>query len=59
LDMIYDAVILYDAQGFFAGVLERLRRRLDELGAKRVRVGRRWYWILKEPYTPGEEIVIE
>jgi hypothetical protein len=57
--MIYDAVIPYDAQGFFAGVLERLRRRLDELGAKRVRVGRRWYWILKEPYTPGEEIVIE
>ncbi len=59
LDMVDDAVILYDERGFFAGVLERLRRRLGELGAKKVRAGRRWYWVLKEPYRPGEEIIIE
>ncbi|MEM3439629.1 MAG: nucleotidyltransferase domain-containing protein [Candidatus Bathyarchaeia archaeon] len=59
LDMLDDAIIPYDEGGFFADVLERLRRRLGELGAKRIRMGKRWYWVLKEPYRPGEEIIIE
>lgn len=59
LDMVEDAVILYDRDGFFAGILKRLRRRLKELKAKRVRVGKMWYWVLKEEYRFGEVIEIE
>jgi predicted nucleotidyltransferase len=56
LDMVEDAVILYDRDGFFAKVLARLRARLEELGAQRVRLGKRWYWVLKKDYRWGEVI---
>lgn len=54
LDMVEDAVILYDRDGFFEGVIGRLRDRLNRLGAKRVFQGERWYWVLKPDYRPGE-----
>ncbi|MEM0093975.1 MAG: nucleotidyltransferase domain-containing protein [Thermofilum sp.] len=56
LDMVEDAVILYDRGGFFQGVLERLRKRLEELGAERVKCGKLWYWRLKRDYKFGEVI---
>jgi predicted nucleotidyltransferase len=56
LDMVEDAILVYDRDRFFASVLERLRKRLDELGSKRVRMGRKWYWILKPDYQFGEVI---
>ncbi len=56
LDMVEDAVIVYDREGFFEGILKRLRRRLRELGAERVWVGRKWYWRLKRDYKFGEVI---
>jgi predicted nucleotidyltransferase len=59
LDMVDDAVILFDREGFFKGVLDRLRKKLNELGARRVKLGRRWYWILKDRYEFGEVITIE
>lgn len=59
LDMVEDSVVVYDREGFFTGVLERLRRRLDELGAERVWVGRKWYWRLKKNYRFGEVITLE
>jgi predicted nucleotidyltransferase len=59
LDMVDDAVILYDKDAFFTRVLERLRRRLSELGAERVRVGKKWYWRLKKDFKWGEVVVIE
>lgn len=59
LDMVEDAVILYDRDDFFKSILERLRRRLKELGAERVRVGKKWYWRLKKDYVFGEVIEIE
>lgn len=55
LDMTEDARILYDRGGFFEGVLAELRRRLRELGARRIPYGGGWYWRLKEPFRPGEE----
>jgi len=58
LDMVEDAVVLYDRGGFFSGILERLRRRLGELGAERVRCGKLWYWRLKRDYRFGEVIEI-
>jgi lipid A disaccharide synthetase len=57
--MVYDAVILYDKDGFFESVLDRLRARLNELGAQRIVVGRNWYWRLKRDFRFGEVIEIE
>jgi predicted nucleotidyltransferase len=54
LDMVEDAVILYDRGGFFAGVLARLRASLARLGARQVTRGAMRYWELKPDYLPGE-----
>lgn len=51
-DMVEDAQILYDPQGFLAGYLARLRKRLAQQGARRVQWGGGWYWDLGGP--PGE-----
>ena len=56
LDMVEDARILYDRDGFFAKRLDRLRERLKELGAKRIWRGNSWHWVLKPDYQPGEVI---
>ena len=56
LDMVEDAHLLYDRDGFFAHVLEGLRVKLAALGAERRRRGRARYWILKREFTPGEVI---
>jgi len=56
LDMVEDASILFDSNGFFSKRLARLRNRLRELGAKRVWRGNAWYWVLKPDYKPGEVI---
>jgi len=58
LDMTEEAVILFDRGGFFAGVLERLRERLQELGAERKQLGRLRYWDLKPDFKPGEVITL-
>jgi hypothetical protein len=58
LDMVYDAIILYDKDNFFTKILERLESRLKELGAERVKKGKLWYWILKKNYKWGEVIEI-
>jgi uncharacterized protein len=54
LDMVEDARILYDRNGFFAQRLSRLRNRLIELGSKRIWRGNTWYWDLKPDFRPGE-----
>ena len=59
LDMVEDALIVYDRDEFFETVLRRLKNRLDELGAERIRVGKKWYWRLKKDYKFGEVIKIE
>ena len=51
LDMTEDARILHDRN---AGVLQRLKRRLDELGARRIWRGNAWIWDLRPDYRPGE-----
>lgn len=58
LDMVFDSLILYDRDSFFKNILERLRKRLDQLGSKRVFRGNRWYWILKPDLKYGEVIEI-
>ncbi|MEM2020996.1 MAG: nucleotidyltransferase domain-containing protein [Zestosphaera sp.] len=59
LDMTEEAVIVYDKDSFFESVLLRLREELSRLGSRRVWLGRKWYWVLKEDFKFGEAIVIE
>lgn len=56
LDMTEDALLLYDREGFFHNILQRLRTRLAELGAQRKRLGKLRYWDLKPDFQPGEVI---
>lgn len=55
LDMVEDARILYDRNGFFRNYLAGLKERLNRLGARKVYRGGAWYWVLKEDYKTGEE----
>lgn len=55
LDLVDDAEILYDPDGFFRKRLSRLRKKLDELGSRRIFLeDGSWYWILKPDLKPGE-----
>ena len=54
LDMVEDARVLHDRNGFFSQELARLRNRLAELGAKRIWQGKTWHWDLKPDFKPGE-----
>lgn len=54
LDLIDDARVLYDRDGFLAGALGDLRARLERLGARRIWRGSAWYWDLKPDYKPGD-----
>lgn len=59
LDMVEDSVILYDKDGFFSSIIARLRKRLKELGSKRVWVKDKWYWLIKPSIRFGEVVNIE
>lgn len=54
LDMVQDALILHDRQGFMKRRLARLEERLKSLGARRIWRGNAWFWDLKPDYKPGE-----
>jgi predicted nucleotidyltransferase len=57
LDMVHDARMLLDRDGFFADVLRGLRERMAELGTRRVRLpDGSWYWDLKPDWKPGEVV---
>ncbi|ADX84548.1 nucleotidyltransferase domain-containing protein [Saccharolobus islandicus] len=56
LDMVYDAIILYDKNQFFTKILQKLKERLKELGAERVRIGKKWYWVLKKDSKFGDTV---
>jgi len=56
LEVLEDGVILYDAGGFFAGVIRRLRDTLQRLGAQRKTIGRLRYWDLKPDFRPGDVV---
>jgi predicted nucleotidyltransferase len=54
LDMIEDARLLIDRDGFLRAGLDAFAARLAALGARRVWRGSAWYWDLKPDYRPGE-----
>jgi len=54
--MVYDAIILYDKDQFFTKILLKLKEKLKELRAERVRMGKKWYWVLKRDRKFGETV---
>lgn len=54
LDMIEDALMLYDESHYFRDRLEELAARLKGLGARKIKRGGQWYWDLKPDLRPGE-----
>lgn len=57
LDVADHGVVLYDPERILATELEALRRRLRELGAKRIeRPDGSWYWDLRPDWRPGDTI---
>jgi len=59
LDMVEDAVILLDKNGFMKNVFDKLRKRLEELKARRVYLeDGSWFWDLKPDIKRGEVVEI-
>jgi predicted nucleotidyltransferase len=58
LDMIYDLNILFDREDFFADYLKDFKKKLDNMGAKRIIQGEKWYWVLKPDYKWGDTFEI-
>jgi predicted nucleotidyltransferase len=57
LDMIDDSIILYDTDNFFKNRLSELKKRLDQLGSKKIKLDNdTWYWNLKPDSEAGEVI---
>ena len=55
LDLVTDAVIIYDREGFIENRIRRLREKLLEIGAMKVeRPDGRYYWVLKPGLRWGE-----
>ncbi|MBW1972360.1 MAG: nucleotidyltransferase domain-containing protein [Deltaproteobacteria bacterium] len=54
LDMIEEKIILYDKDDFFKKYLKKLKKRLEILGAKKIKRGNAWFWVLKPDYKIGE-----
>ncbi len=53
LDLTTDLIIIYDA-GILKEEIDKLRKRLKELGARRVKRKDSWFWILKPDLKLGE-----
>ena len=55
LDLTTDAVILYD-EGILSEELEKLRKKLGKLKAKKIKHNESWFWILKPDLKLGEVV---
>jgi hypothetical protein len=58
LDIADHGVVSYDREGFLAGVLEDIRERLRQLGGRRVRTRKGYYWVLKPDAKPTEVVEV-
>jgi len=60
LDMIEDRIVLLDCNNIFEKLINSLKKKLEELGAKRVWIDEdTWYWDLKPDWKPGEVVEIK
>lgn len=57
LDLTTDSIILYDT-GILVEELAKIKKRLKELGSKKVKIKDSWFWILKPDIRPGESVEI-
>ena len=55
LDLTMDMVILHD-KGILSEEIDRIRKRLRELGAKKIKHMDSWFWILKPDLKLGEAV---
>ena len=58
LDLTEDAVMVYDRDQFLRNTLDDMRRRLKQLGARKVTARKGYYWILKPDAKPNEVVEI-
>ena len=58
LDIADHGILAFDRDGFLKEVLESIRRRLKELGARKVVAEKGYYWILKPDAKPTEVVEI-
>jgi hypothetical protein len=56
LDISDQGFIVYDKDDFLKAVLEDIRRKLRELGARKVKASKGYYWVLK-PDAKADEVV--
>jgi len=56
LDMVEDAILLIDREGFFQSILDQMKAKMIENGSVRVWRGNAWYWDLKPGHAFGETI---
>lgn len=55
LDLTTDALVLLDQKNTFQREMEKVKERLEELGAKKITLSDgRWYWVLKPDLKKGE-----
>jgi predicted nucleotidyltransferase len=57
LDLTTDSIILYDT-GILAEELAKIKKKLKELGSKKVKIKDSWFWILKPDIRLGENVII-
>jgi len=58
LDITDHGVLAFDRDSFLKGILESVRRRLRELGARKVFTKKGYYWVLKPDAKPTEVVEI-
>ncbi len=58
LDMVEEARILVDRDGFFQERLQKFQTRLRELQARKIRQNGSWYWDLKPDLQLHESVVL-
>jgi hypothetical protein len=57
LDIAHHGRVLFDPEGVLGRELDGVRRRLRELGSRRIeRPDGSWYWQLKPDWQPGETV---
>lgn len=57
LDLVEDAVLLFDRGGFFEAVLHSLRARMQALGSRRIYLpDGSWYWDLRPGFRFGDVV---
>ena len=58
LDMVEDAKVLFDRNGFFSGFIREFKAKLEIMGSRRVFRAGAWHWVIKPDLRPGEVIDI-